>query len=105
MDKRVGVLILAITVATCGIYSAYVLSMTQTIPTENRVNLTGVNCTISANIGRKLFFHVCRKENKTVYDVRYFYKNEDEILKAGIIGVQMNRDEFKKVCKYCATEV
>ena len=103
MDKRRALLILLITVVTCIIYSAFVLSMIhfKNEPVENRVNLTGVNCSSSAYLGRKLFFHICLKEKKIVYDIRYFWENKDKILKADIIGVQLNQAEFKKNCKYC----
>lgn len=70
---------------------------------EGQVDLTNTTCTESVYIGRKLFFHKCMKENKTVYDLRYFWKDKeaDGALKANIIGVQMITDEFNKICKFC----
>ena len=95
-----------ISIATCLIYSIIILSIIplKKVQTEKRVNLTSVNCSLSTHIGRKLFFHVCLKENKKVYDVHYFWENEDQILKAKIIRLQMNQAEFKKICKYCPFE-
>ena len=106
MDRRYALYILAISVVSCLIYSVTLLSIIslKNDPEENRENLTGVNRSLSTYIGRKLFFHVCMKENQKVYDVRYFWENEDRILKAGIIGVQMNQPEFHKICKYCQLE-
>lgn len=56
---------------------------------EEQVNITNTTCKKSLHIGRNLFFHKYIKENKTVYDLRYFWKNEEENggLKASIIGV------------------
>ena len=107
MDRRYALLLLVVSIATCFIYSVTILSILPftNVHSEKRVNLTGVNCSLSTHIGRKLFFHVCLKENKKVYDVRYFWENEDQILKANIIGVQMNQAEFEKICKYCPSEV
>ena len=70
---------------------------------EKQVNLTNTTCTHSVYIGRKLFFHKCAKENKTIFDLRYFWKDtEGGTLKANIIGVQMSLKEFLKICNYCS---
>ena len=106
MDRRYALFILTISVASCLIYSVTLLSIipVKNVREENRVNLTGVNCSSSSHIGWKLTFHACLKENKKVYAVRYFWGNEDRILKADIIGVQMYQAEFNKICRYCPSE-
>ena len=103
MDKRRALMLSGIAIVTCVIYSVILLSIIhfRNESMENRVNLTGINCSLSTHVGRKLFFHICFKENKKVYDIRYFWENEDRILKADIIGVQMNQAEFNKICKHC----
>lgn len=67
------------------------------------VDISNTTCTKSKHIRRKLFLHVCLKENKTVYDLRYFWRAEEEgdALKASAIGVQMTTDDFLKICNYC----
>ncbi len=74
---------------------------------EGKVDLKNSTCKESVYIGqesvyigRKVYLHKCVKENKTVYDLRYFWK-DDDMLKADRIGVQMWRDEFKKLCNFC----
>lgn len=68
---------------------------------EDILDIRNASCTQSVNIGRRLFLHVCLKDNKTVYDIRYFWKNHEGFLKADIIGIQMTAKEFLKVCNYC----
>lgn len=73
--------------------------------TSVHVSLNNTTCTQTHHIGRKLFLHVCTKENKTVFDLRYFWQEADDdlALKASIIGVQMPMDEFLKVCNVCSS--
>lgn len=65
------------------------------------VDIKNTTCIKSKHIRRKLFLHVCSKENKTVYDLRYFWRGEGDALKASVIGVQMTTDDFLKICNYC----
>lgn len=67
---------------------------------EAEVDISNSSCSESLYIGRSLFFHQCIKDNKTVFDIRYFWKENlnDRTLKADIIGVQMSVDEFLKIC-------
>lgn len=74
---------------------------TKTCDYEERVDISNTTCIHSEYIGRKLFFHICRKEKKTVYDVRYFWRDKNTTLKADIIGVQMSTKEFAKICNFC----
>lgn len=80
-----------------------ILYCTVLSASEEQVDLSNTTCTESVHIARKLFFHKCLKENKTIFDIRYFWKNEEEnnVLKASIIGVQMINEEFNKLCNYC----
>lgn len=65
---------------------------------EEKISVTNASlCTRSVHIVRRLYFHVCSKENKTVYDIRYFWKDDDG-LKPSIIGIQLYVDEFNKIC-------
>lgn len=70
-----------------------------------RVNITNTTCLKSTYIGRKIFFHTCLKDNATVYDLRYFWLNEDRTLRANIFGIQMSSDEFVKICNFCVSFV
>lgn len=67
------------------------------------VDITNTTCVQSEYIGRRLFFHTCLKDGKTVYDLRYFWKdsNENNKFKASIIGIQATTEEFKKICTFC----
>lgn len=78
---------------------------TKTCDYEERVDISNTTCIHSEYIGRKLFFHVCMKENKPVYDVRYFWRDKNTTLKADIIGVQMTTKEFAKICNFCLPPV
>lgn len=74
---------------------------TKTCDYEERVDISNTTCIQSKYIGRKLFFHICMKENKTVYDLRYFWRDKNTTLKADIIGVQMTAKEYAKICNFC----
>lgn len=68
------------------------------------VNLTNTTCVYSRHLGGRLFFHECMKGQKTVYDLRYFFKNDDDgMLKASIIGVQMSPEIYSKVCNFSSS--
>lgn len=67
---------------------------------EGLVDLSKTACNYSQNIGGRIFFHKCFKNNRLVYDIRYFYKN-NKTLKAGVIGIQLNQPEFNKLCEQC----
>lgn len=67
----------------------------------DRIDLTNSSCIYSENLGRRLYFHICNKENIRVYDIRYFWKEELNLIKPQIIGVQLNGIEFGKLCKQC----
>lgn len=64
-----------------------------------KVNITNTSCTKSVHIARKIFFHECLKNNKTVYDLRYFWTDENNTLHASIIGIQISVFEYKKICE------
>lgn len=66
---------------------------------EKRVDLSNTTCIYSENIGRRIFFHVCYKEESKIYDIRYFFKED---LKPQIIGVQLSELEFSKICRQCS---
>lgn len=68
---------------------------------DEQVDISTTNCTYSSHIGRRIFFHTCLKENKTVYDIRYFWLDDDDILQASIIDVKVSLEEFSKICNYC----
>lgn len=68
------------------------------------VNITNTSCTKSVHIARKIFFHECLKNNKTIYDLRYFWTNENNTLHASIIGLQISAAEYIKFCKMCPSE-
>lgn len=98
MCNKTGiVLIIIIGIIEIIIFSLYIKDY------ERVVDLANTTCTMSAYIGRKMFFHICIKENKTVYDLRYFWKDTDttHAWKADIIGVQMTSNEFIKMCNFC----
>ena len=61
-----------------------------------KVNITNTSCTKSVHIARKIFFLECFKNNKIVYDLRYFWSDENSGLHARIIGLQVSATEFKK---------
>lgn len=65
------------------------------------VNITNTSCTKSVHIARKIFFHECLKNNKTIYDLRYFWLDEKNSLRASIIGLQISAIEYKKLCEMC----
>lgn len=65
------------------------------------VNITNTSCTKSVHIARKIFLHKCFKNNKTVYDLRYFWTDENHTLRASIIGLQISETEYKKFCQIC----
>ena len=69
-----------------------------------KVNITNTSCTKSVHIARKIFFHECFKNNKTIYDLRYFWSDEKSALHASIIGLQVSATEFKKLCQMCSSE-
>ena len=58
MDRRYALFILAISVASCLIYSVTLLSIipVKNVREKNRVNITGVNCSLSTHIGWKIAF-------------------------------------------------
>lgn len=66
-----------------------------------KINISNTPCTISKHIGRKIFLHICKKNEEVVYDIRYFWSNESQTLKPEIIGVQLTEREFQNVCKFC----
>lgn len=68
------------------------------------VNLTNTSCTKSVHIARKIFLHECLKNNKTIYDLRYFWTDENKTLHASIIGLQLSETEYKKFCTMCPRE-
>lgn len=69
---------------------------------EEKINLTNTECIYSIHIGRKLFLHECIKNNKSIFDLRYFWKHDlNDELKADIVGIQMSKEEFIKICTYC----
>lgn len=65
------------------------------------INLNNTNCTYSENIGRRLFFHICSKDNYMIYDIRYFWRDEPGHLKPEVVGVQLSQLEFQRVCSQC----
>lgn len=67
----------------------------------NKINISNIPCTISKHIGRKIFLHVCKKNDEMVYDIGYFWSNKSQTLKPEIIGVQLTKTEFQNVCKIC----
>lgn len=64
------------------------------------VNITNTICHLSIPISNKIYLHECLKSNQKIYDLRKFYLEEDT-LKADIIGIQMNRNNFGKICNFC----
>lgn len=68
------------------------------------VNITNTSCTKSVHIARKIFLHECLKNNKTIYDLRYFWTDENHTLHASIIGLQISETEYKKFCEMCPNE-
>lgn len=98
MCNKIGIaLIIIIGIIEIVIFSLYIKNH------GNEVDLANTTCTTSAYIGRRIFLHICTKENKTVYDLRYFWKDTDttHTWKANIIGVQMTSNEFIKMCNFC----
>lgn len=86
----------------CMIIGFYFLHNSNHVESNmNRVNITNTNCSLSVYLGRKIFFHICTIWNNTVYDIRYFWQDSDEILKADFVGVQLNAKEYSKICQYC----
>lgn len=72
---------------------------------EYEVDIKNTTCVRSINMGKKLFFHICLKENKIVYDLRYFWPDVNDTLQASVIGVQMSRKKFNKMCSYCPLDL
>lgn len=72
---------------------------------EYQVDIKNTTCVRSIYLGKKLFFHICLKENKFVYDLRYFWPDVNDSLQASIIGVQMSREKFYKMCSYCPLDL
>ena len=68
------------------------------------VNITNTRCVKSIHIARKIFFHECLKDNRTIYDLRYFWSDENNTLHASIIGLQISDTEYKKLCQMCPSE-
>lgn len=56
-------------------------------------------CIHSEHLGRRLYFHICVKENVKVFDIRYFWKNDLGGIKPQIIGVQLSEHQYEKICK------
>ena len=69
-----------------------------------KVNITNTQCVKSVHIARKIFFHECLKNNKTIYDLRYFWPDENNTLHASIIGLQFSVKEYKIFCQLCPKE-
>lgn len=68
---------------------------------EEKINLTNTECFHSIYIGRKLFLHECMKNNRTIFDLRYFWRYDlNDKLKADTVGIQMSKEEFIKICTY-----
>lgn len=69
------------------------------------VDISNSSCHKSIHLGRSYFFHICSKENKNVFDIRYFFKSDQGNLEPYFVGVQMNENEFTKLCKTgCSNE-
>lgn len=67
------------------------------------VDLNNTTCRFSENIGRRIFLHICSKHNSNVYDIRHFFRGEDEpYLKPDRIGVQLSATEFCRICSICS---
>lgn len=67
----------------------------------DKIDLKNTSCSHSENLGTKLYFHICEKENSKVYDLRYFWKEELDRIKPQIIGVQLSERQFKTICQQC----
>lgn len=72
---------------------------------EYEVDIKNTTCVRSINMGNKLFFHICLKENKIVYDLRYFWPDVNNTLQASVNGVQMSGKKFNKICSYCPLDL
>lgn len=69
--------------------------------TSINVDITNTTCKSSLLLGRKIFFHICYKDGYKIYDIRYFWKNDHDLLKPSIIGIQLFENEFVKMCNKC----
>lgn len=100
-------LLLHLAIACCTLISLCVWLVSKTSncewKEEEAVDISNTTCVYSENIGRRIFFHVCFKEESKVYDIRHFYKEELHGLKPQIIGVQLTESEFSKLCRQCYT--
>jgi len=70
-------------------------------PNEEYVDLSKSTCSVSENIGRRVYFHKCLKEKSVVYDIRQFYYNGTNDLKPEVHGIQLFKHEFMKLCQQC----
>lgn len=68
---------------------------------EDRIDLNNTSCKLTKYLGRQIYFHVCEKNLKNVYDIRYFWTKEKGVIKPEIIGVQLTEMEFDILCKQC----
>lgn len=90
-------LTIAILLLVCIIQTTVIIHQ---VPSQLKINLSDSSCNYSRNIGKRIFFHKCVKENQIVYDLRYFYL-ENKTLKADITGFQLDRKQFGNLCEQC----
>lgn len=99
--KRIPILcLLSIIIHLLSIFLG-LLIFSKSCDYEGEINLNNTSCTLSENIGRRLFLHICSKDSLPVYDIRYFWRDEPGYLKPEVIGVQLTESEFRRVCAQC----
>lgn len=99
MEKKttIAIVILAFVFAIVFVVELLVLL----VPNREYVDLSKSNCSVSENIGRRVYFHKCSKEDGVVYDIRKFYYNSTNVLKPELHGIQLFKNEFMKLCQQC----
>lgn len=96
MEKKIVI------IAILAVVSLAELIALLTITTNKEfVDLSKSTCTVSVNLGRRIFFHRCFKDKTDVYDIRKFFYNGTYDLQPEVQGVQLLKNEFVKLCAQC----
>lgn len=99
LRKKQNILLCSLFLLT--IFMVLFFDLQDTMVNDIQVDMDNTTCKLSINLGRKIFFHVCTKDSSYVYDIRYFFKDNQNKVKPYIAGVQLLEREFRKLCLQC----
>lgn len=94
------VVLLSVMIVDFIVFAIYFQTQT-TIKSSEKINISNSTCSVSKHIGRKIFLHICLKNKQEIFDIRYFFSNRTLNPFPEIIGVQLTKREFRKVCEVC----